>query len=64
MPPEMISCLAVHAQILQRLHRRPTQASVGWLTFSMNTLRRGCAALHAVDHDDVGAGLHGSAVSQ
>ena len=49
----------MHAEILQRLHGRPDarqrrQTDV----LDEHFLRRGGAALHAVEHDDVGAGLH------
>ena len=41
-----------------------TAASVGMPTCSMNTsLRRRRATLHAVDHDDVGAGVNASFTS-
>ena len=51
--------LAMHAEILQRLHRRTNagedrQADV----LDEDFLRGGGAALHAVQHHDIGAGLH------
>ena len=50
--------LAVHAEVLQRLHGR---ADAGQRRLAdmldEHLLRRRGAALHAVDHDDVGAGL-------
>ena len=52
--------LAVHAEILQRLHGR-ADAGERRLADMLDEhfLRRRRAALHAVDDDDVGAGLHG-----
>ena len=50
--------LAVHAELLQRLHRRPDRCQRRDADVLDRLLRRRRAALHAVDHDHVGAGLH------
>ena len=51
--------LAVHAEILQRLHGRADGGERRHADMlDEHFLRRRGAALHAVEHDDVGAGLH------
>ena len=61
MPPDDDELhLAVHAEFLQRLHRLRDRGQGGDAdVLDEHVLGGGGAALHAVDHDDVGAGLHG-----
>ncbi len=51
--------LAVHAEILQRLHGRANAGERRHADMlDEDFLRRRSTALHAIEHDDIGAGLH------